>query len=120
MPAVPLIVSWPGVTTGNVAGTAVDEQVYQFDLVPTLCDLVGINVPEGWSGRSFAPALAGDAFEGRDYLVCGHGIYTYGRSVYSGDWVYSRLIHPGVYSLPRTYNDPDLPNWGTRTTSRPE
>jgi len=41
-------------------------------------------------------------------VVCGHGIYTFGRAVYHDSWVYTRLLDPGVFSLPGVYNDPEL------------
>nr|WP_250871902.1 sulfatase-like hydrolase/transferase [Halomarina rubra] len=108
---VPLIVSWPGVTDAR-AGESTDGYVYQFDLMATLCDLFDIEVPAGWDADSFQPALTEAEFDGREFLVSGHGIYTFGRALYHDDDVYIRLYHPGVFSLPGEYNDPDLPNDG--------
>jgi len=108
---VPLIVDWPGVTDDH-AGESVEELVYQFDLMPTICDLAGIDTPSKWDAESFTPALRGENFEGRESLVCSHGIYIYSRAVYTDDWVYIRILHPGVFSVPGLYNDPDLPNRG--------
>lgn len=108
---VPLIVSWPGVTD-DTAGGAIDAQVYQFDLLPTICELEGVDIPTGWDAEPFTPALKGGEFDGRDTIVSGHGIYTYGRAVYQDEWMYVRLLHPGVFSYPGVYNDPDLPNDG--------
>lgn len=78
----------------------------------TICDLAGLDRPAGWDAETFAPALRGEPFDGRDALVCGHGIYMYSRTVYCDDWVYIRLLHPGVFSVPGLYNDPYLPNRG--------
>lgn len=109
---VPLIVSWPGVTDGS-AGTAVDGYVYQFDLMPTICELFDVPVPAGWDAESFAGALRGDGFDGRESVVSGHGIYTFGRALYRDDWAYVRLLHPGVFAYPGLYNDPEtLPGRG--------
>lgn len=106
---VPLIVSWPGVTD-DAAGSAVDDYVYQFDLMPTICDLYGVDTPDGWAADAVTGALEDpDAFDGREFVVSGHGIYTFGRAVYEDDWVYVRLLHPGVFSLPGEYADPSLP-----------
>jgi arylsulfatase A-like enzyme len=105
---VPLVVSWPGMASGE----HVTEQVYQFDLMATLADLFRLDVPDGWDAEPFTPALRGDAFEGRDRIVAGHGIMTFGRAVYEGEWVYIRILHPGVFSVPGLYNDPDLPGDG--------
>ena len=109
---VPLVVSWPDVTTDS-KGTAVEDFVYQFDLMPTVCELFNVPIPGGWDARSFADGLRGEAFDGREKIVSGHGIYTFGRALYRDDWVYVRLLHPGVFSQPGLYNDPDsLPNRG--------
>jgi len=105
---VPMVVSWPGMPDGE----RVDGQVYQFDLVATLAELAGLDVPAGWDAESFAPALRGEEFEGRDHLVCGHGIYTFSRAVYRDDWMYVRVLHPGVMSHPGLFNDPDVPGMG--------
>ncbi|WP_276256557.1 sulfatase [Halomontanus rarus] len=107
---VPLIVDAPGYSESN--GSTVEDFVYQFDLIPTLCDLFDVSTPEGWDADPLTPALAGDPFDGRETLVCGHGIYTFSRAVYHDDWVYTRIYHPGVFSVPGLYNDPDLPNGG--------
>ena len=107
---VPLIVSWPGVTDGNEG--SVDELVHQFDLMPTICELCDVPVPAKWDAEAFTPALEGGTFAGRDRVVCGHGIYTFGRAVYTADWSYIRLFHPGAFSHPGLYNDPELPGLG--------
>jgi arylsulfatase A-like enzyme len=108
---VPMIISWPGVTD-DCKGMAVKEHIYQFDLLPTICDLAGIDVPAGWDAKSFTAALNSDTFNGRESLVCGHGIYTFSRAVYRDDWAFIRLIHPGVFSLSGSYNDSSLPGDG--------
>lgn len=107
---VPMIVDAPGFT--DTADSAVEDFVYQFDLLPTLCDLFGVETPSGWDASTFVDALAGDAFEGREQLVCGHGIYTFSRAVYRDNWMYARIYHPGVFSVPGLYNDDDLPGEG--------
>lgn len=108
---VPLIISWPGVTDER-GGTATDAYVYQFDLMPTICALFDLPTPNGWDAESFADALHASDFSGRDSLVCGHGIYTFGRALYRDNWVFIRLLHPGVFSYPGMFNDPSLPSDG--------
>lgn len=109
---VPLVISWPGVTD-DAEGDAVEEFVHQFDLMPTICDLFEVPIPDGWDAEPFTDALRGEAFDGRESVVSGHGIYTFGRALYRDDWVYVRLLHPGVFSYPGLYNDPEsLPERG--------
>ena len=99
---VPMVIRWPGVTTSlpddrrHVRGL-----VYQLDLCPTVCELLGIEVPAGWEGESFAPALRGDPFAGRERLVLSHGAYTYQRAVRTAEHLYVRTLHPGCWRLDR-------------------
>jgi arylsulfatase A-like enzyme/Flp pilus assembly protein TadD len=51
---VPFIVSFPGRIP---PGTVVRKQMATVDLAPTVLDLAGIAVPEGWQGVSRAPLL---------------------------------------------------------------
>lgn len=50
---VPLILSGPGVPRGEKR----DAFVYLLDIYPTLCELVGIEIPESVEGKSLVPAL---------------------------------------------------------------
>ena len=82
LPPLPLVLRWPGVTTGLA-----DEQrhvggvVYHIDRCLTIGDLSAIPVPPGSDGPSFAPGVRGEDFSGRDHLVLSHGSYTYQRAV---------------------------------------
>lgn len=105
---IPMIVSWPDMASGR----EVDDQIYQFDLMGTIADLAGIDTPDGWDAESFSSVLRDEAFAGRDHLVCGHGIYTYSRAVYRDEWLYIRVLHPGLISHPDLFNDPELPGMG--------
>ncbi|HVA08310.1 MAG TPA: sulfatase [Acidimicrobiales bacterium] len=113
---VPMVLRWPGVTTGLA-----EEQrhmgglVYSIDLCPTICDLLGIPVPSGWDGQSFAPGVRGDAFLGRDHLVLSHGSYTYQRAVRTPEHLYVKTLHPGAWRLEREQlyaieDDPHMAN----------
>lgn len=95
---VPLVVYWPGITDQAVADARHRrELLYNIDLAPTLCELLGIPAPPGWQGRSFAPALRGDVIDSRPYLVLGQGAHTYQRAVRSADHLYIRTYHPGAF-----------------------
>jgi len=96
---VPMVVRWPGVTTQP---GRCDAMIYGMDLGPTVCELLGLPTPSRWDGRSFAPALRGQAFEGWAYQVWDHGIYTLTRAVRTPDWLMIRVLHPGLYP----YDDP--------------
>jgi len=98
---IPMIVRWPEVTTQPGRNEAM---VYNLDLAPTLCELLGFPVPARWDGRSFAPALRGESFAGWPYQVWDHGIYTLTRAVRAPDWLMIRVLHPGLYP----YDEPVL------------
>ena len=81
---VPMIVRGPGIE----AGSRSSGYVYLLDIMPTLCDLVGIDIPETVDGQSFRSVLEGHEPAIRDVL---YGVYCGGtkpgmRSVKRGDW----------------------------------
>jgi choline-sulfatase len=81
---VPLIVRGPGIPAGSRAS----GYVYLLDLLPTLCDLAGVDTPEAVEGLSFRPVLEGRRQQIRDVL---YGVYCGGtkpgmRAVKSDGW----------------------------------
>ena len=52
----PLVIAAPGMPR---AGKAIEELTQNIDIAPTLLDMVGVERPRGWSGRSLRTALAG-------------------------------------------------------------
>ena len=63
----PLIISGPGVKKGVVDSKSLTSGI---DLVPTLCDLAGIPVPENLSGKSLKPVLTGQTDKiDREYII---------------------------------------------------
>ncbi len=97
---IPMIVRWPGLTRPGHC----QSLIYGLDLGPTLCEILGLPLPAGWDGQSFAPALRGQPFAGRPYLVWDHGIYTFTRAVRTQDWLLLLVLHPGLYP----YDEPVL------------
>ncbi len=51
---VPMLARWPGKIA---AGTQTDHVSAFWDILPTVCDLAGIETPDGIDGISFAPTL---------------------------------------------------------------
>ena len=81
---VPFLVSGPGIKAGSRA----PGNGYLLDILPTLCDLAEIDIPETVQGYSLEPVLRGQALTVRDVL---YGCYSGGtkpgmRSVRKGDW----------------------------------
>ncbi len=78
---VALVMRGPGGFTG---GKVCDALVSQVDIFPTICDLLGIESPEWLQGRSFMPAVRGEADEVNDHIFCEvtwHAAYEPMRSV---------------------------------------
>ncbi len=66
---VPLIVSWPGVPP---VGQTPDDLIDFSDMLPTLCDLGGAEVPSSLEldGRSFLPQMKGKKGKSRKAIFC--------------------------------------------------
>lgn len=81
---VPFIVKGPGIK----AGTRAQANSYLLDVLPTLCDLSGVAIPDSVEGKSLKPVLTGEKEAIRETL---YGVYCGGtkpgmRSVKKGDW----------------------------------
>lgn len=61
---VPLVMSGPGIQKGNIT----NNYVYLLDIYPTLCDVVGIEIPKSVEGLSFKPMLEGATDKTRNDL----------------------------------------------------
>lgn len=111
---VPLVIFWPGMTDKLAPEARAHSGLfYHLDLGPTLCDLLGLKIPDGWHGKSFAPVLRGEDLAGRPYLVLSQGVHSFQRAVRMGDLLYIRTLHPGTYKVEpeELYdlgNDPNL------------
>jgi N-sulfoglucosamine sulfohydrolase len=62
----PWIVRWPRHVVGGTVNE--DDFISGIDLLPTLLDAAGIELPEGVDGRSFLPLLKGEPQAGRDLV----------------------------------------------------
>lgn len=81
---VPFLVSGPGIKAGSRA----PGNAYLLDILPTICELAGIDIPDTAQGHSLKPVLMGEQESVRDVL---YGCYCGGtkpgmRSVRQGDW----------------------------------
>lgn len=104
---VPLIISCPGkLKEGQIDS---EHLVLGTDIVPTLCDFAGCDVPPNVKGLSLRPLLEGKKPEKwREYLVTEHHIT--GRMVRSKDFKYVKYEGDPVEMLFDMRNDP----WETK------
>ncbi len=84
-----LIIRGPGFPKGKAA----DALVSQVDIYPTICELVGIDVPDFVQGRSLMPIIDGRAESVRDEVFAEgtyHAAYEPQRAIRSREWKYVR------------------------------
>ena len=62
----PLLIRVPGMSPVAYGGLS-----SAIDAVPTVLDLLGLDIPDFVQGRSLAPAMRDTAHPGRDYVVSG-------------------------------------------------
>ncbi|MGQ9631720.1 MAG: sulfatase [bacterium] len=116
---IPLIVHLPGSRGGRVGAV-----VQPPDLMPTICELAGVNCPSSVHGRSLVPLLKGERQRRRDFAVSSPPLAETGQissrripsaksTVSSGKWTFmfgGRYVEGGeapstaaVDSFPREY-----------------
>jgi arylsulfatase A-like enzyme len=93
---VPFIAAWPGVIR---PGSISSAMVQWIDLLPTLIDIAGGQVPAGLDGRSFAAVLRGKSRAFRREIYTTHSgdgamnVYPI-RSIRTRDWKYILNLNP--------------------------
>ncbi|MEI6866031.1 sulfatase-like hydrolase/transferase [Flavicella sp.] len=106
---VPFIVKGPGIK----AGINVEGNIYLLDILPTVCDLAGIDIPNSVQGLSFKPVLEGEKDKIRDVM---YGVYSGGskpgmRSVTKGDWKLIKYdLMQGTIRKTQLFNLKENPN----------
>lgn len=90
---IPFLLYVPGIRP-----RATDALVSHVDILPTLIDLLGIDIPDFVQGRSLVPILNGDDDQGKDFVVTSWPLYNVGEYTKAVDH-YERKI---VEALPAT------------------
>ena len=80
---VPFIVSWPNRIRPNTVSNHISAF---YDVLPTLCDIVGVEIPEQIDGISFLPALMNKSQKAHDYLYWEFPSYKGQQAVRMGKW----------------------------------
>ena len=93
---IPMIIKWPKGASGRDAGLR-----YNFDLVPTMAELLGLPSASSWDGESYAGLISGkgrgncEENSGRESLVLSQQAHVCQRSARFGDFIYIRTIRDG-------------------------
>ena len=80
---VPFIASWPNHIK---AGTTSDHISAFYDLMPSICDIIGIDPPADIDGLSFKPALLGQKQEQHEFLYWEFPSYSGQQALRIGKW----------------------------------
>jgi len=97
---VPFLLRWPGrLEPARVDSTMMEE----VDVVPTLLDLAGLEIPFGVQGKSFAPVLRGDETSHKDAVfgeICPPWLFNRFRTyeefeAHHGSWEATPMNIPG-------------------------
>ena len=78
-------------------GNVVDGMVNNIDIFPSLCDYLGIDIPDHVEGRSFMPLVRGEKEEVNEALffeINYHAAYEPLRAVRTNRWKYIRRFEP--------------------------
>ena len=101
---VPLLIRTPQAKTGaHVKGL-----VYGADLMPTVLELAGCEVPDGIDGCSLVPCLEGRADGTREYVVSDTNSLATQRMLIRDTWSLVHTINPGAYTHMQPYELFDL------------
>ncbi|NSW57313.1 MAG: sulfatase-like hydrolase/transferase [Armatimonadetes bacterium] len=102
---VPALISHPGRVP---QGIVCDHLLSHYDFMPTLLEYVGLENPDAAAlpGRSFAPLLRGECFEGDERVVV-YDEYGPARMVRTREWKYIHRYPYGPHELYHLAEDPD-------------
>ena len=90
----PLMIRSPEITPGIYSGLS-----SAIDVMPTVLDLLGLDVPAFVQGRSLAPAMRDNSFHGREYVVSSLPFANPGDPVLSVDNFLRDLKDPPVTTV---------------------
>ena len=79
--------------------------LYLFDIFPTLCDLAGVEIPQGLDGKSFAPVIRGKEVVPRTAIYLSY--MNSQRAIQAGDWKLIRYPQIDATQLFNLRDDPD-------------
>jgi len=108
---VPLVAQWPG----RIASGQTSDHISAFwDILPTLCEVAGVDSPDGIDGISFLPTLIGGEQKQHEALYWEFSSYSGQEAVRMGDWkAYRRTLIKNPDTPFQLYNLADDPGEST-------
>ena len=102
---VPLIIFYPGIKPARI-----DQNAFHIDIFPTICDLLGLEVPPRLQGRSLLPALQGKSLPKRPVYF--ESLFPYYRRGWAplqgyieGERKFIESPIPELYDLKKDFNE---------------
>lgn len=92
---VPLIIAGP-----HVPHVETDAMVSLVDVMPTVLELLAMDVPAGLDGRSLVPLMSGAVTRHRDEIMLSECTWAASRGIRTERWKYIRGYDPGVFDRP--------------------
>lgn len=80
---IPMIAYWPGKIE---KGRQTDHLAVFYDIFPTLCELIGVEAPQGLDGKSFLATLLGKEQDDPEFLFWDYPEYGGQQAVRLGKW----------------------------------
>lgn len=80
---VPFIATWPGMIK---AGSTSDHISAFWDMLPTFCEIAGVDIPDGIDGISMLPELLGKEQRKHEYLYWEYNIRGGSQAIRMGDY----------------------------------
>ena len=80
---VPMLAYWPGMIEKNSSSSHIS---IFYDIFPTICDLIGVDPPQGIDGKSFLPSLLGEPQDSHEFLYWDYPEYGGQQAVRIGQW----------------------------------
>ena len=80
----------------NYNGLRVSKTVREIDISPTILDMIGINIPKTFEGKSLLPVMRGEKFEGYPVYM-ETGLWYSTSTPYISDRI--RIYYPGIKEL---------------------
>jgi arylsulfatase A-like enzyme len=98
---IPLIIRHP---EGEGAGKLISALAYNYDLIPTIFNLIGAEPPANLDGLDLWPLVTGEKTKLREHLICAHDEYV---SVWTHKWLYAQGPETWGCHLYDLERDPD-------------
>jgi len=74
-----------------------DQLITNVDLAPTIADYADLQTPTEWQGTSLRPIVETPEYDGREFVVVDHGLYTAQRAIRTEQWKLIRTYHSGMW-----------------------